>query len=71
VVCQDEAGRLWDVLRMLALAARRCQGAEVRFAVHVRDDNRDCIPPLVPLKARAGPGDRGEPVLTVTLTDED
>jgi hypothetical protein len=26
VVCQDEAGRLWDVLWMLTLATRRCQG---------------------------------------------
>jgi hypothetical protein len=26
VECQDEAGRLWDVLRMLTLATRCCQG---------------------------------------------
>src|SRR5262245_40314299 len=47
VECQSEAGRLWDVLWMLSLAARRCEGAEVRFAVHVRDDNSERIPPLV------------------------
>src|SRR5947199_32657 len=28
VVCQGEAGRLWDVLFLLSLAARRCGGAE-------------------------------------------
>src|SRR5438874_9667984 len=47
VVCHDESGRLWDVLFLLALAARRCDGVEVRFAVHVRNDNRERTPPLV------------------------
>ena len=71
VACQDEAGRLWDVLFLLALAARRSDGAEVRFGVHVRNDHRDRTPPLVRLKALCGPGDDGEPVLTVMLPDED
>jgi hypothetical protein len=72
VVCQDEAGRLWDVLWMLACAVRRGgSGPEVRFGVHVRNDNRDRTPPLVRLKAVCGPGDRGEPVVTVMLLDED
>jgi hypothetical protein len=71
VCCQSEAGRLWDVLFLLALAARRCDGAEVRFAVHVRNDNRERTPPLVRLKAVCGPGDEGEPVLTVMMPDED
>jgi hypothetical protein len=73
VSCQDEAGRLWDVLTMLRLAVRgQPDGArEVRFGVHVRSDNRDRTPPLVRLKALCGPGDEGEPVLTVMLPDED
>ena len=70
MTCQDEAGRLWDVLFLLALAARRCGGAEGRFGVHVRNDNRDRTPPLVRLKAVCGPGDRGEPVITVMMPDE-
>jgi hypothetical protein len=45
-------------------------GPEVRFAVHVRDDDREGTPPLVRLKAVRGPGDRGEPVITVLLPDE-
>jgi hypothetical protein len=65
VLGQDEAGRLWDVVYRLALAVRRRSGAEVRFAVHVRNDNREGAPPLVQLKAVCGPGDRGEPVVTV------
>jgi hypothetical protein len=73
VRCQDETGRLWDVLLLLRFAIRGTKGgaAEVRFAVHVRNDNRARTPPLVRLKALCGPGDQGEPVVTVMLPDED
>jgi hypothetical protein len=73
VLCQDEAGRLWDVLTMLRLAVRgQSDGAaEVRFGVHVRNDNRDLTSPLVRLKAVCGPGDQGEPEITVMLPEED
>jgi hypothetical protein len=73
VVCQDEAGRLWDVPTMLRFAIRAPGGSasEVRFAVHVRDDNRKRTPPLVRLKALCGPGEQGEPVITVLMPDED
>jgi hypothetical protein len=73
VACQDEAGRLWDVFWMLrcAIARQRDGGHEERFAVHVRNDNRERTPPLVRLKAVCGPGDDGEPVLTVMLPEED
>jgi hypothetical protein len=47
------------------------RGPEVRFGVHVRQDNRERTPPLVRLKAACGPGDRGEPVVTVMMPDED
>jgi hypothetical protein len=42
---------------------------ELRFAVHVRNDNRERTPPLVQLKALCGPGDEGEPV--ILMPDED
>ena len=72
VACQDEAGRLWDVVWLLRCAIGRSKGGpEIRFAVHVRNDNRDRTPPLVRLKALCGPGDQGEPVITVMLPDED
>jgi hypothetical protein len=71
VACQDEAGRLWDVLWLLSLAARRSEGTEVRFGVHVRNDNRERTPPLVRLKGVCGPDDDAEPVLTVMLPEED
>src|SRR5262249_62418604 len=43
VLCQDEAGRLWDVLTMLRVAASQPGGDphELRVAVQVRNDNRE------------------------------
>ena len=71
VSCQDEAGRLWDVAWMLGCAVRRGgSGPEVRFGVHVRNDNRDRTPPRVRLQAVCGPGDNGEPCITVVLPEE-
>ncbi len=72
VLYQDEAGRLWDVLWMLRLAIGRSDGGRVvPFALHVRNDNKERTPPLVRLKAVAGPDDDGAPCLTVRTPDED
>jgi hypothetical protein len=71
VACQDEAGRLWDVVWCLRCAIGRASGARVDFGVHVRNDNRNGTPPLVSLYALCGPGDQGEPVVTVLMPDED
>jgi hypothetical protein len=72
VVCQDEAGRLRDVLWLLGWAIRgTARGArEVRFGVQVRSENREGTPSLVRLKAVCGPGRRGESVVTVMLPEE-
>ena len=68
----DGADRQGDVVRLLACAVRRSADAqEVRFGVHVRNDNQKRPPPLVRLKALCGPGDQGEPVITVMLPEED
>ena len=73
VMGQDESGRLWDVLTMLRVAASRPgdDPQELRFAFHVRNDNREWTPPLLRLKALCGPGDEGEPVITTLMPDED
>jgi hypothetical protein len=72
VHCQDEAGRLWDVLFLLRAAIGVSKGGpEVRYGVHVRNDNRDRTPPLVRLKALCGPNDDGSPCITVLMPDED
>lgn len=71
VELQDEQGRLWDVLYMLAQAARRIAGSQFLYKLHVRNDNRERTPPLVTLKAICGPGDTAAPVITVLLPEED
>ena len=72
VVCQDEAGRLWDVVWLLRVAIGGSKGGSVvRFGVRVRNDNAEGTPPLVRLKALCGPGDDGEPVITILLPGED
>ena len=72
VACQDESGRLWDVLWMLRCAIRGAGSIDrIPFAVHVRNDNRDRTPPLVKLVAHCGPGDDAEPVITIMFPGED
>jgi hypothetical protein len=71
VECQYEAGRLWDVVWMLRVGVQRAAGSLVLFSLHVRNSNRSGTPPLVRLKAVCGPGDQGEPRITVMLPDED
>jgi hypothetical protein len=58
---------------MLRWAIRGSKGdlCEIRFVLHVRNDNREGTPPLVRLKALCGPGDEGEPVVTIMMPDED
>lgn len=66
--CQDESGRLWDVLWMLRVAMRNVSGDTVRYKLSVRRGRRQC---LETLKAVCGPGDHGEPTITIMLPDED
>ena len=73
VTCQDEAGRLWDILWMLRFAIHRSRpGCErLPVALYVRNDNR--CPRLVKLVATCGPLDIDDPqpAITVMMPDED
>lgn len=70
VVAQDEEGRLWDILNMFRIAAKRSSGSgALLFEVMVRNDNS--APATVTLKAICGPGDTLDPVLTILLPNED
>src|SRR6478672_4079003 len=70
VSCQDEAGRLWDLLWMLRLAvARSPSGDCLLYTVLIRNDNT--APRPVQLKALCHPGDDAEPVITILLPAED
>ena len=68
--CQDERGRLWDVLGMTRYAIMRAPAGRTELAVSLvcltdRGKRR------VTLKAICGPGDDAEPVITVMLPEED
>lgn len=65
----DEEGRLWDVLWMFRLALLGDRDAsELFFQVLVVTTSIE--PTLLVLKGVCGPGDAGEPVLTVMLPNE-
>ncbi len=67
----DETGRAWDVLHMARLACMRRgeQGSRRDFALLAVVSRRR--PSRVKLYAHLGPGDRGEPVVTIMYPDED
>lgn len=71
--CQDQEGRLWDVLWMASLAARR-GGATNRVDFTVARISRDASPEDGPEDVRLvlhiGPGDTPEPVMTLMFPGE-
>jgi len=67
---QSERGRAHDLLWMLYIAIHRSDGGDqVQFEVIFLQASGKHE--TVTLKAVCGPGDAGEPVLTVMLPDED
>ena len=73
VTCQDESGRLWDIVWMFRCAAAKFDGDTLLFKLYVRNQNRQRLTrqDLVTLKAICGPGDNGEPVVTIMTPEED
>lgn len=69
---QDEPGRLWDVLWMALVAARRAKSDRVSFQLYrVPRGGRGCRPRFTTLQLHIGPGDDLEPVITVLLPGQD
>lgn len=69
---QDESGRLWDVLWIAHLAARRAQGGTVAFTLYrVPRGGKGRMPRKVTLHMHIGPGDVAEPVITLMMPGED
>lgn len=68
---QDVDGRLWDVLWMAGVAARR-GGCRTEFQFYrVPRGGRGTKPRLTQLVMHAGPGDNGELVITIMMPSED
>lgn len=71
-VYQDQIARLWDVLWLAALAARRGSGDRLVFQIHrVPRQGIATRPQQVNLQMRIGPGDTGEPVISILMPGED
>lgn len=70
---QDQAARLWNVLWMAFLAARRAKGEQsLRFQLYrVPRGGRGMRPRLTQLVCNIGPDDQGEPVITIVMPGED
>jgi hypothetical protein len=67
---QDESGRLYDILWMAALAAKRTKGSYSLFDIE-RIAKDQIEPSTVVLKSIIGPGDTAEPVITIMQPEED
>lgn len=66
---QSVQGRLWDTLWLFRHAARNFSGSVLLYEVYfVLEGGR---PVGCQVKAFCGPGDSGEPVITLMLPDED
>ena len=76
---QSESGRLWDVCWMLSLAVRGAlrRGLDASqqplyySLLRTPAAGRGVMPRKATLKFMVGPGDQGEPVITVMLPNED
>ena len=71
--CQDQEGRLWDVVYMANRSARQNpRASRSSFCVYrVPTDGRGLKARPVMLILRVTPGDQGEPVLTICQPLED
>src|ERR1035438_10159860 len=73
VTCQDEAGRLWDIVWMLRFAIKSSRSDGDRIACSLYGRNASRRPRLVKLVAACGALDMDapEPAITVMLPGED
>jgi hypothetical protein len=68
---QSIQGRLWDLLFVLRFAIAKARNADTILFTVLFLMSPGATPVPIDLKAICGPGDDGEPVLTVLLPDED
>lgn len=64
---QDVSGRLWDLLFMFTINARRFNGDTMQYTFLMRVGRSQ----KYTVKAVIGPGDTPEPVITIMLPHED
>ncbi|MGB5832539.1 MAG: DUF6573 family protein [Thiohalocapsa sp.] len=69
---QDESGRLWDVVWMAIIAARRNTEASrlESLVLRVPRESQTGQPVSVTLVLDIGPGDQGEAVITIGFAED-
>jgi len=67
---QDLKGRIWDMLMIFCLHAKKTDGEEIHFAPLFCKYGSQ-TPEPVKMWAKCGPGDDGSPVITIMLVGED
>ena len=68
---QEEAGRLWDVVYMLSLAARKTNADTLLYGLYrVPREGRGRKARLTTLRSSFGPGPDGAPQITISLPSE-
>lgn len=67
--CQDEAGRLWDVLWMGSQRCNEMDAGQAQAVYRIKRVPRSGNKQLVNLKLHIGPGDDGRPVATIMFPD--
>lgn len=69
---QDQEGRLWDLLSTCFFEAYRKRGHNAMFfeLYRIPRNGKATTPDKVQLKALMGPGDSGEPVMTILKPNE-
>lgn len=65
---EDIAGRLWDVLWMARCAGRRSTGSTFHFQLLM--GAKGTRTRKITLRADCGPGDNGEPVITIGFPED-
>ena len=69
---QDESGRLWDLVWMAYVAVRNAKGDHCPFQFYrIPRDGRSTKHRLATLHMHIGPGDDGEPVITLLVPNKD
>ena len=69
--CNDELGRLWDVLWMLSQHIRRTKGRESQLLFSFLCVTDRIKPTRHTLKSVCGPNDDGSPCITIMLPEQD
>lgn len=68
---QSFEGRAWDTLMVLHFEIRRAKNTDAVYFSPLFNTNECAEPKPHKLWAKVGPGDNGEPVITIMLIDED